>query len=106
MEQDPLGRASLVRRDDVAEAGEVLHDVLEPVERSAAGIRLVALHQRAPLRRRHRAGAGIGQQVDEDVVGAQQEDVVARLLERVHALLRVVKWSASTDLMRNGSMMV
>ena len=87
VEQNPLGRASLVCRDDVAEAGEVLDDALEAVERPAPGIGLVALHQRAPLRGRHRAGAGVGQQVDEDVVGAQQEQVVARLLERAHALL-------------------
>ena len=36
--------------------GEVLDDALEPVERPAPGIGLVALHQRAPLRGRHRAG--------------------------------------------------
>ena len=71
VEQDALGGAALVRRDDVAEAGQVLDHVAEAVEGAAPGVRLVALHDRAPLRRRHRAGAGVGQQVDEHVLRAQ-----------------------------------
>ena len=82
LEQDPLGGAPLMRRDDVPEPGEVLHDGLEPIKRSAARVRLVALHQRAPLRRRHRAGARIGEQIDQDIVAAQQEHVAAGLRQR------------------------
>ena len=82
-------------------------DVAEAVERPAAGVRLVALHQRAPLRRRHRAGARVGEQVDQDVVGVQQEDVVAGgSRARASRSSGVVNLMASTDLMRNGSMMV
>ena len=86
LEEDPLGRAPLVRGDDVAKPGEVLHDGLEAIKRSAAGVRLVALHQRAPLRRRHRAGAGVGEQIDQDVVAAQQEHVAAGLRQRADAV--------------------
>jgi hypothetical protein len=77
MKEDAFGRAALVGGDDVLEAGQVAHDRLEPVEGAAAGVRLVALHQRAPLRRRHRAGPRVCQQVDQDVLGAQAEDVAA-----------------------------
>ena len=107
VEQDALGRAPLVRRDDVAESGEVLHDRLEAVERAAAGVRLVALHQRAPLRRRHRAGPRVREQVDEHVVAAQAGRRCRRPPPaRDAASASSVKWRASTDLMRNGSMMV
>ncbi len=82
VEEDALGRPPLMRRDDVAKTGEVLHDGLKAVERAAAGVRLVALHQGAPLRRRHRAGARVGEQVDEHVVAAQEEDVAAGLVQR------------------------
>ncbi len=73
MEQDSFGGAALVRRDDVPEAGQLLDDVAEAVERPAAGVRLVALHQRAPLRGGHRAGAGVGQQIDQDVLAGSRK---------------------------------
>ena len=37
---------------------------------------------------RHRAGAGVGQQVDQDVAGRNQEQVVAGLFEVALALFR------------------
>ena len=89
VEEDPLGGAPLVGRDDVLEAGQVLHDVAEAVEGAAAGVGLVALHERAPLRGRHRARPGVGEEVDEDVLRAEEEDVVAGLRERLLALLAV-----------------
>ena len=79
MEEDALGGASLVRRDDVLEARELLHGVAEPVIGAAAGVRLVPLDERAPLRGRHRARAGVRQEVDEDVLRVQEKDVVAGL---------------------------
>ena len=106
VEQDALGGASLVRRDDVREAGEVLDDVAEAVERAAARVRLVALHQRAPLRRRHRAGAGVGEQIDRArrrrAAGRRCAPAASSASTRSS---RRVNLSASTDLMRNGSMM-
>ena len=44
-------------------------------EAARAGVALVALHDGAPLARRHGAGAGIGEPVDEHVLGAELEDV-------------------------------
>jgi hypothetical protein len=48
------------------------------VEAFASGVRLVALHDACPLVGGHGAGAGVGEQVDEDVVGFKQEEVVMR----------------------------
>ena len=76
-EQDALGGASLVRRDHVAEAGELVHHALQAEEALAAGVGFVAAHHRRPLLRGHGAGAGIGQQVDQDVARLDQEEVVA-----------------------------
>ena len=81
-----LGAAPLVRRDHVPVAVDLLHRLLEPEEAPRAGVRLVAeLHRRALLLREGR-GAAVRQQVDEDVVGAEQERVVAGRLERAPAL--------------------
>ena len=72
-----LGAASLVRRDQVPPAVDVAHRRFEPVEAARAGVRLVAeLHRRALLLR-HRRGAAVGQEIDVDVVGAEQERVEA-----------------------------
>ena len=106
VEQNPLRRAALVCRNDVGEAGEIADDALEPVEGAAAGVRLVALHQRAPLRGRHRAGAGVGEQIDEHVFAAQAEDVVPRGRQRRDPFVAGRELTASTDLIRNGSMIV
>jgi hypothetical protein len=43
---------------------------------------------RRPLIPRHRAGAGIGQQIDEDVLGVQVEEVKAGALDGRLALRR------------------
>ena len=77
--QQVLGAAALVGRDDVAVAVVLLDRRFEVVEVAAAGIGLVAHHHAGPLPVAHRAGAAVGQQVDVDVLGAQQEGVVARL---------------------------
>ena len=50
----------------------------EAVEAAAAGIAFVAFHDGRPLMRGHGAGAGVGEQVDQDVVGGKQEQVVVR----------------------------
>ena len=71
-EQDPLGGATLVGRDDVLEAGDVVDRVAEAEVRRAAGVGLVSAHHPAPLVRAHGTGAGVGEQVDDHVVRAQR----------------------------------
>lgn len=73
--EDLLGGAALVGRDDVAETEDVAHDLLEATEAPRAGITFVADHDRPPLVGAHRAGAAVGQQVNEHVVGVNQEGV-------------------------------
>src|ERR1700681_1101966 len=87
VKENSFRRAPLMSRNDVLETGQLADHGLEAVERPAARVRLVALHQRAPLRRRHRAGPRIGQEIDQDVFGRQLEDVELRLLEGRGALL-------------------
>src|SRR5581483_6192559 len=85
-EEDPFRGAPLVRRDDVSVAGEILNDIAEAKEGTAAGVRLVPFDHRRPLPRRHRAGPGVGQQVDDHIVAVQQEDVVSGRLQRLLTL--------------------
>ena len=66
---------------------EVVHDVPEAEEGPASRVRLVALHDRAPLRGRHGARPGVGEEVDEHVLGPEAEDVVSRLREGSLAVL-------------------
>ena len=77
-----LGAAALVRRDDVAVAVEALDGRLEVVEVAAPGVRLVAEHHPGPLAVAHRGRAGVGEEIDVDVVAVEQERVVAGLGER------------------------
>ena len=84
--EDPLGRAALVRGEDVLHPGERVRDLLQPEVALGARVRLVAAHHRGPLLRAHRPGAGVGEQVDDDVVGLHGEEVVVRLLEDEAAL--------------------
>ncbi len=76
VEQDALSGAALVRGDDVPISEDFLDGVAEVVEASASGVAFVAFHDARPLMGRHRAGAGIGQQVDEHVIGRKQEEVI------------------------------
>ena len=88
-------------------AEDFLDGIFEAVEAAAAGVAFVAFHDGGPLVRGHGAGAGIGEQVDQDIVGGQKEQVVVRGFEQLLALLqRVVQRMGSTLLMRKGSMMV
>ena len=87
--QDVLGPAALVCRYRVLVGVVLLDRVAQMVEIGAAGVRLVAAHEAGPLAIAHRTDAGVGQQVDIDVFGAQQERVVAGLADgRVALLLR------------------
>ncbi len=86
-EQDLLGGAPLVRGDHVREREERLHRLEEPVPGGRARVALVAVLDRGPLVARHRARPGVGEQVDQDVVGVQVEQVVAGGADRGLALL-------------------
>ena len=69
--------APLVGGDQVAVAVDALHRLFQVVEVAAAGVGLVAQHHARPLAVAHGAGAAVGQQVNVDVVGAEQEGVEA-----------------------------
>ncbi len=84
-EQDPLRRSSLMRGDHVLEREELLDRREEAEPRWRSGIALVTVLDRGPLVARHRAGPRIGQEVDEDVLGAQVEQVVAGLADLLAA---------------------
>jgi hypothetical protein len=81
VEEDPLRGPPLMGGDDVSQARELAHHVPEAVVGAASRVGLVALHERAPLRGRHGPGSGVGEEIDEDVLGVQAEDVVPRLPE-------------------------
>ena len=87
MKQDRLGRAALMGWDDVAERHEVAHRLLEAAEGGRTGVALVTEHDRRPLLRAHRRGAGIGQEVDQHVVGSEPEKVVMGVAQEALALL-------------------
>ena len=97
-----LGAAALVRRDQVAVAVDVAHGRLEPEEAARAGVRLVAELHRGALLLRERRGAAVREQVDEDVLGAEQERVVAGRCERGAACLGPTSAIGSTTLIFQG----
>ena len=86
-EQDAFRRPALVGGYQVLERHQALDRLLETVKRWAAGIGLVALHDRAPLAGAHAGGARVGQQVDQHVVRVQGEEVVPGIPDQVLALL-------------------
>ncbi len=86
--EDVLGGATLVCREEVPEAEDVVDRRLQPRVRASTRVRLVALDERGPLMVRHRARARVGEEVDEDVLGAQRKDVVAGGLHGRPALIR------------------
>ncbi len=55
--ENPLGRASLVCRNHMLVAHDLLHRVAEPVKAPAARVAFIALHHSRPLMRRHGPGA-------------------------------------------------
>jgi len=76
-EQDLLRRAALVGGDHVTVREQLGHRGEEAVPRRRAGVGLVAALDAGPLLGAHGAGARIGQEVDQDVVGVEVEEVVA-----------------------------
>ena len=87
LEEHPLARPALVRRQRLVEAGDLAHRLLKPLEAVGPGVALVAAHHRRPLRRAHGAGPAVGQQVDHDVGRRHPEQVEAGPFEDRLALL-------------------
>ena len=85
-EQDLLGGAALVGRDHVLEREERAHRLEEDEPGRRAGVALVAALDRGPLVAGHRARAGVGQEVDEDVGRVEPEDVVPGVANRAGAV--------------------
>ena len=69
------------RRDHMAEAGEVVDRLFQTVEALTSGVGFVAAHNRRPLPSRHGAGAGVGQEIDENVAGGNEEEIVPGVFE-------------------------
>ena len=80
-EQDALGRAALMRGNDVLVAREILQHRFETEEGPGAGVALVAFHDRAPLLGAHGAGPAVGQEVEQHAVGRNEKDVQLRFFE-------------------------
>ena len=80
---------------------------LEAVKGAGAGIRFIALHHAGPLAGGHGAGAAVGQQVDQHVVGFElRRGCNPALASALRRCAGDVWRIGSTVLMRNGSMMV
>ena len=62
-------------RDDVLEWEQLANRVGEDVVRRGPGVRLVTVLDRRPLVPAHGTGARVGQQVDQDMLGAHLEEV-------------------------------
>ena len=86
-EQDLLGRPALVGRDHVLEREQLLHGVAEAEPGRGARVALVTALKARPLLRGHRARARVREQVHEHARARHVEQVVARALELLLALL-------------------
>ena len=97
--QDALGGSPLMGGENMFEAGDLANGLFEAAPGSAARVAFVAEHHRCPLSVRHRARAAVGQKVDGDVFGVQQEDIVARRGERRLAMTarRYWQWLGHLD---------
>ena len=74
-EENLLRPAPLMGGNRKAVIEDLLYHLGQAVVAAAAGVRFVADHHRAPLAVAHGARAAVGQQIDVDVFGAQQEGV-------------------------------
>jgi hypothetical protein len=72
-EKDALGGASLMGGDYVTVTEDILDGTFEMVEAAATGVAFIAFHDRGPLVRGHGSGAGVGEQVDQDIVRGEKE---------------------------------
>jgi len=80
-EEDPLGRPSLMRGNDVTETEDVPDGFFEVEIIPGSRVGLVARHHPGPLVVAHGRGARIRQEIDRDFIGRNLENVVPRLLQ-------------------------
>ena len=76
-----FGPAPLVRRHEILIAVVGLDRLQQMVEVATACIGFIAQHHACPLAVAHGVGPAVGKQVDVDILRAQQEGVVARLIQ-------------------------
>jgi len=82
-----LGDPPLVRGNDVGQAEDLSHRLLEEIEVAPARVRLVPAHETGPLPVGHGRSSRVRQQIDENVLRRDVEEVVARLAQANLALL-------------------
>ena len=85
-EEDLLRPAPLVGGHHMLIAKNLAHRALQLDEVAAARIGLIPHHDAGPLTVGHGTGAAVGQQIDIDILGQQQEGVPASSLEGGAAL--------------------
>jgi len=85
-QEDALRGASLMRGNHVLVAEDLLDGFFEMIEALAAGVTLVAFHDAGPLVSGHRAGAGVGEQIDQHIFGGKEEEIVKSGFEQFFAL--------------------
>ena len=76
--QDIFCAPALVTGNRIAVAVVLFDRVPQMIKIPATGVRLIAHHDARPLAITHRTNARIGQQIDINIFGTQQERVVAR----------------------------
>ena len=93
-----LGAAPLVGGNHVPVAVDLADGLLEPEEAPRARVRLVAELHRGALLLGERGRAAVGQEIDVDVLGAQQERVEPRALQCIAARLGMDELDRLDDL--------
>ena len=86
-EEDAFAGATLVGGQDVLEAGERAHRLLQRVPALGTRVGLVAAHDTGPLQAAHRTRAAVGQEVDEHVVGVDAKQIEVGLAQDGFAFL-------------------
>ena len=82
LRQKVLCGAPLMCGDEILISIILSYSLPQVIKILAAGIGFVTQHHPRPLAVAHSIGAAVGQQVDVDVLGAQQKGVVARLQDK------------------------
>jgi hypothetical protein len=84
--ENVLGPPPLVGGNHELEAVIVLHRAFQPEIIARSGVGFIAHHDAGPLAVRHGVGAGVGQKVDVDILGAEQEGVESGLSQGLLSL--------------------
>ena len=85
-EQHVLGSTTLMGGDDVVKTGNLGDSVLHVIETAGTAVALVTHHHCAPLAVAHGTRAGVGEQVNVDIVAFQHKDVLVGFFEPFLAL--------------------